>query len=88
MADLRAHLHRFWVRLDDPPASLSLGMGVTGVDRADAESLLAASTFLAGQPLPAIREVIEDIDVRDVDQSHVAPNMGDPSIRGVWFPRT
>jgi hypothetical protein len=38
-----------------------------------------------------MREVIEDIDVRDlhlVDQSHVVPNMGDPSIRGVWFPRT
>jgi hypothetical protein len=88
MADLRAHLHRFWVRFDDGRPSLGLGMGVTGVDRADAESLLAASIFLSGQPLPTIREVIEDVDVRDSDQSHVVPNMGDPSIRGVWFPRT
>lgn len=63
-------------------------MGIAAVDRADAESLLAASTFLAGQPLPVIREVIEDIDVSDLDRSHVVPNMGDPSIRSVWFPRT
>lgn len=85
MADLLAHLHRFCVRFDDAPLSLRLGMGITGVDRGDAESLLAASTLLAGQPLPVIREVV---DVRDLDQSHVVPNMGDPSIRGVWFPRT
>lgn len=38
-------------------------------------------------PVPVIREVIEDIDVRDLDQSHVVPHMDDPSIRGVWFPR-
>ena len=62
-------------------------MGVTALDRADAESLLAMSTFLAGRPLPAISEVVEDVDVRGLDPSHVIPNMGDPSIRGVWFPR-
>lgn len=87
MDDLRAHLHRYWVRFDDAPPSLGLGMGVTAVDRADAESLVAASTFLDGQPLPAIREMVEDIDVRDLDQSHVAPNIGDPTVRGVWYPR-
>jgi hypothetical protein len=87
MADLRAHLHRYWVRFDDAPLHLRLGMGVTAVDQSDAESLLRASVFLAGQPLPAIREVVEDVDVRDLDKGHVAPNMGDPSVRGVWFPR-
>lgn len=80
-------LHRFWGRFDDGSPSLGLGVGVTGVNRAEAESLLAASVFLAGQPFPVIREVIEVIDVCDLDQSHFIANTGDPSIRGVWFPR-
>jgi hypothetical protein len=87
VAELRAHLHRFWIRFEDAPPSLGLGMGVTALDRADAESLLATSTFLAGRQLPTIREVVQDVDVRDLDPGHVLPNMGDPTIRGVWFPR-
>jgi hypothetical protein len=31
-------------------------------------------------------EVIEDIDVRDLDQNHVIPNMGVASRQGMWFP--
>jgi hypothetical protein len=58
---------------------------VTG-DRSDAEALLAACV-LAKAGLPPVREVIEDVDVRTLDAGHVLPNMGDPSVRGVWFPR-
>jgi len=29
----------------------------------------------------------EDVDVRALDGGHVLPNMGDPSVRGVWYPR-
>jgi len=28
-----------------------------------------------------------DVDVRELDQRHVVPNMGPPSIFGVWYPR-
>lgn len=90
MSALREHLHRFWFRFDRPPGAPSgwtaLGCGVTGVDRGDAEALLAASP-LAKDGLPPVREVIEDVDVQTLDAGHVLPNMGDPSMRGVWFPR-
>ena len=31
-------------------------------------------------------EVIEDIDIRLLDQGHVIPNMGVVTFEGVWFP--
>ena len=87
--DLRSYLHRFWFRFepsaDDLFVGRALGCGVTAVDRRDAEDLLRTKVFHG--ELPQIVEVIEDADVRDLDQGHVIPNMGDPSIRGVWFPR-
>jgi hypothetical protein len=90
MSALREHLRRFWFRFDRPPGGAlswtGLGCGVTGVDRSDAEALLAASP-LAKDGLPPVREVIEDVDVQTLDAGHVLPNMGDPSVRGVWFPR-
>lgn len=89
MPDLRSYLHRFWFRFE-PSADArfigrQLGCGVTAVDRRDAEDLLRTQVF--GGELPPTIEVVEDIDVRDLDQGHVIPNMGDPSVRGVWFPR-
>lgn len=90
MSSLRSHLHRYWFRFltEDPglPPSARLGYGVTAVDPGDAEELLREVIF-RGEPLPTHAEVTEDIDVRDLDAGHVLPNMGDPSVRGVWFPR-
>jgi hypothetical protein len=37
--------------------------------------------------MPSPLAVIEDVDVRELDQGHVVPNMGDPTVRGVWYPR-
>jgi hypothetical protein len=37
-------------------------------------------------PLPDVLEVIEDVDVCALDQGHVVAKMGDPSVRGVWWP--
>lgn len=31
-------------------------------------------------------EIIEDIDIRQLDQGHVIPNMGVVTFEGVWFP--
>jgi hypothetical protein len=90
VAALRKHLHRFWFRFEgdasDLPPGSALGCGVTAVDRRDAEEVVRAEVF-DGAALPAVREVIADVDVRELDQGHVVPNMGDPSVRGVWFPR-
>ena len=29
---------------------------------------------------------VEDIDIRELDQNHVVPNMAPVNLRGVWFP--
>jgi hypothetical protein len=34
-----------------------------------------------------VEHVVEDVDVSQLDAGHVLPNMGDPTLRGVWFPR-
>jgi hypothetical protein len=88
---MRDHLHRFWFHWTDeaqPAYGLGggLGCGVTALDVEDAKSLMTR-VALNGEPLPAIAHVVEDVDVQTLDPGHVLPNMGDPSIRGVWFPR-
>ena len=89
MASVRGYLQRYWFRWDGEPRELPPGAvpgyGVTGVDGRDAEALLSTA-LLGGAPLPAGADVIENVDVRDLDESHVLPNMGDPGDRGVWYP--
>lgn len=36
--------------------------------------------------MPEVIECIEDVNVNDLDQSHVLPNMGNIVERGIWFP--
>jgi hypothetical protein len=72
-------LRRFWF-----PSVKHSGIGVTAYSIQDATRLAneAASQFkweLTGS-------VIEDVDIRDLDQKHVVPNMGPPNFRGVWYP--
>jgi hypothetical protein len=88
MVDVRRHLRRFWFRFDGPslPPGVGHGCGVTAFDRDDAEQLLRDTVF-GGEPLPD-GHVTEDVDVSALDPHHVAPNMGDATLRGVWFPRT
>lgn len=74
-------LIRYWFK-----TKRGLGFGVTGHSVEDAQVLLAAQW-------PKSREnevvgVVENVDVSTLDQGHVIPNMGAPSVRGVWFPRS
>ena len=82
------NLHRFWFTFQDPPqfSPLGLGCGITAHDYEDAERILASLVF-AGRAVPIIKSVVEDIDVQTLDQSHVVPNMGLVTTRGVWFPQ-
>jgi hypothetical protein len=61
------------------------GVGVTAIDRKDAEALLQQRVF--GGASPPIRDCIEDVDVSTLDPGHILPNMEPPNERGVWFPR-
>ena len=73
-------LRRFWFSTPG-----SLGIGVTAYSRPEAESLARAAAAQLGRSFePA--SVTEDVDVRDLDQNHVVPNMGVVSNYGVWFP--
>jgi hypothetical protein len=74
-------LRRFWFALPR-----GLGVGVTARSRAEAEGLAREACLQSGRSFEAA-EVIEDVDVRDLDQNHVVPNMGPPNLGGVWFPR-
>ena len=74
-------LRRYWF-----PIPGHLGIGVTADTRAEAIELATnAAARLTWQVDP--ETVVEDIDVRDLDQNHVIPNMGVVTWRGVWFPR-
>jgi hypothetical protein len=72
-------LTRYWFR-----TARGYGYGVTAYSIADAKELLARDWPASTRD--DILEVVEHIDVRSLDQGHVIPNMGPPSVRGVWFP--
>ena len=74
-------LRRFWFGL-----ARGLGVGVTAGSRLEAEALARDACSQSGWPFEPV-EVLEDVDVRDLDQNHVVPNMGPPNFKGVWFPR-
>ena len=73
-------LRRFWF-----PIPGHFGIGVTASSRVEAESLAALAAAQVGWSFAA-SGVVEDVDVRELDQNHVVPNMGIVSNRGVWFP--
>lgn len=80
-----ASLHRFWITLADPELGSGLGYGVTAYDEADARSILAHLVF--EDRAQELAEVRADVDVRDLDQGHVIPNMNPPNWRGIWYPK-
>lgn len=96
MSGLRGYLLRYWFRWRHPSDAAAhaiysrvgagLGCGVTAVDVEDAKNLIS-TVVLRGDPVPLIADVVEDVDVQTLDEGHVVPNMGDPSVRGVWFPQ-
>ena len=82
---------RFWFELslsiDRPyPPGAPLGCGITAFNKEDAMALLRERVF-KDYGEPQITRCVENIDVSTIRDPHIWPNMGDPSIRGVWFPK-
>lgn len=73
-----ARLHRYWLRTE-----VGFGVGVTAYSIDDAKQL--AKAWLDFWQRDVV-EIVEDVDIRNLDQDHVIPNMGPPNVRGVWFP--
>ena len=81
-------LRRFWFHFENQaplPPGLRLGCGVTALDRDDAVRLLEALVFTSGE-VPSFKKVSEDVDLASLDAGRIRPNMGNPAVRGVWFP--
>lgn len=80
-------LKMMWVNFEAPPpySWMQQGCGVTAFSQEDALAILREKVFMDGQ-VPAIRSLVESIDLESLDQNHVRRNMGNPVLRGVWFP--
>jgi hypothetical protein len=82
-------LRRFWIEFelsDADPWQLRRGCGVTAYSLDDARRILRKQAF-EGRDLPAIRRIVEDVDVSTLDAHHIRPNMAPPNWRGVWYPQ-
>ncbi|WP_156338476.1 hypothetical protein [Chondromyces crocatus] len=71
--------------LEELPPGIRMGCGVTASSVEEATALVQERVF-GGKPLPQLREVVTDVDVSALDPSHVRVNMGNPVLRGIWFP--
>ena len=81
---------RFWFefQIDNAfnfPAGIVIGCGVTAIDTNDAINLMDRKIF-HNTPMPIIKKTIENIDIHDLDQGRVIPNMAPCADRGIWFP--
>jgi hypothetical protein len=83
---LRRYWFEFQFTISDPyTLGTLLGAGVTASSHEDALRLLRERVF-SSCPMPPIKKIVEDVSIESLDQNHVRPNMGDPTLRGVWFP--
>jgi hypothetical protein len=71
-------LIRCWFETD-----ASYGIGITAYSKEDAMELLAKDQQLAKEK---VLQIIENVDIRTLDQGHVIPNMGPPNFCGIWYP--
>jgi hypothetical protein len=67
----------YWIRID----KCGLGVGITATSEEDARAL-----FQKAWPKDRIASLAPINDMRDIEQNHVAPNMGNWFMRGIWFP--
>lgn len=78
-------LRRFWFVFEKTEVSIAgHRFGVTAESQPSALALLERDVF--DGVLPELASVRVDVDISSLDASHVRPNMGDPTVRGIWFP--
>jgi hypothetical protein len=87
------NLKRYWFVIYPEARYGPYNAGVTAENIAEAKRLLLKNFERIGYDKPLERlketkdvEVIENIDVRLLDENHVIPNMGPVVFKGVWYP--
>ena len=76
-------LTAYWIECEG--WGLASQFGVTAYSSVDAKFFLKKLLFNKTD-MTAIKNVIENIQFKDLDQNHVVPNMGPITERGVWYP--
>jgi hypothetical protein len=84
-------LKRYWLVICPAMWNGPKNLGVTAISIDQAKSLAIVELDKLGwKQLPYFEinhaEFIEDVDIRELDQNHVIPNIGVVSKQGVWFP--
>jgi len=90
MKFMNVKLIRYWFEFsfehyNELPPGVAFGCGVTAYSQDDASFILSEKVFKEKRISP-IKKIIENVDIRILDQHHVIPNMKTPIERGVWFP--
>ena len=62
-----------------------MGCGVTAYDEAQAMEIMKQHIF-NNNPVPEIARVIPDVKIDELEKNHFLPNIGNPAMRGIWFP--
>ena len=75
-------LTTYWIDFGE---TLHSQYGATAYSLEDAKYLFTKEVF-HGNELPPIKHVPTNIQFKDLDQNHVALNMGPISERGIWYP--
>ena len=75
-------LRRFWFPLDG-----HLGVGVTAATLDEATTLAEEAKRQFWPNARPLGTPMQDVDVQQLDQKHVTPNIGPVAVRGVWYPR-
>ncbi len=80
---------RYWFEFEKSDdiylLGVQLGCGVTAYNYEDAQNILKEKIF-KDKEIPATKKVTENIDIRELDQRHIIPNMWTPNFRGIWYP--
>ena len=84
------NLIRYWFEFEDAPfdkypPGISIGCGVAAFSYEDALYIIEEKVFKRAG-MPAIKKIIENVDISSLDKGHVIPNMNEPVSRGIWFP--
>lgn len=84
-------LKRYWLVANPENRFGPKNLGVTAFSVLQAKSLIIEELRRLGwQQIPDEQineaEIIENIDIQELDQLHVIPNIGIVTRQGVWFP--